>query len=261
MLLRAILNTQAETVAPVLWNLFNDFGFPRVLQSDKDPTFTYTVIQEMARISGIDYRFITPYHPRADGKVERNVGTVKEIIKKHLLGTYSNWPIFVPWAQSCINNKISQLTGSTPFSLMFSRRFNGVNDYSHDTPLEIMNEIEWSRVQDRMISIIYPAVAERVAMQKNLLKHRMDKRQRAVNFKKGDIVMLKRHERVMNQPIGTFEAQYVGPYMIESKNRMGAISLVTPQGTPLPRLVRPNQLKFVSHFNPEFKENVWKLIR
>ena len=142
---------------------------------------------------------------------------------------------------------------------MFSRRFNGVNDYSHDTPLEIMNEIEWSRVQDRMISIIYPAVAERVAMQKNLLKHRMDKRQRAVNFKKGDIVMLKRHERVMNQPIGTFEAQYVGPYMIESKNRMGAITLVTPQGTPLPRLVRPNQLKFVSHFNPEFKENVWEV--
>ena len=71
--------------------------------------------------------------------------------------------------------------------------------------------------------------------------------------------MLKRHERVMNQPIGTFEAQYVGPYMIESKNRMGAITLVTPQGTPLPRLVRPNQLKFVSHFNPEFKENVWEV--
>ena len=73
--------------------------------------------------------------------------------------------------------------------------------------------------------------------------------------------MLKRHEKVMNQPIGTFEAQYVGPYMIESKNRMGAITLVTPQGTPLPRLVRPNQLKFVSHFNPEFKENVWEVDR
>jgi transposase InsO family protein len=261
LLLRPSINTQVETIAPILWQVFNDFGFPRILQSDNDPTFTSAIIQEMARIAGIDYRFITPYHPRADGKVEKNIGTAKEVIKKHLLGTYDNWPMFVPWAQSCINNKISQLTGSTPFSLMFGRRFNGVNDYSHDSPLEVMNETEWARVQDRMISIIYPTVAERVALQKDLLKKRMDKRQRAVNFKKGDIVMLKRHERVMNQPLGTFEAQYVGPYMIESKSRMGAITLITPQGTPLPRMVRSNQLKFVSHFNPEFKENVWEVDR
>ena len=36
----------------------------------------------------------------------------------------------------------------------------------------------------------------------------------------------------MGQPIGTFEAQYVGPYMIASKNRMGAITLVTSTGVP-----------------------------
>ena len=260
-ILRAALNSQVEIIAPILWNIFNDFGFPRVIQSDNDPTFTSHVIQEMSRIAGIDYRFITPYQPRSDGKVERNVGLVKDIIKKHLLGTYENWPVFVPWAQSCINNKISQLTGSTPFSLMFGRRFNGVTDYSHSNPLETMNEIEWAKTQDKMISIIFPSVAERVALQKDLLKQRMDKRHRAVNYKKGDIVMLKRPERVMGKPIGTFEAQYVGPYMIESKNRMGAITLVTSIGTPLPRLVRPNQLKFVSHFNPSFKENVYEVDR
>ena len=257
--MRASLNTQVQTVAPIIWNVFNDFGFPRILQSDNDPTFTSHVIQEMSRIAGIDYRFITPYHPRADGKVERNVGSVKEIIKKHLHGVYSSWPAFVPWAQSCINNKISVVTGSTPFSLMFGRRFNGVNDYSTTQPLEVMNETEWSRIQDKMISIIYPSIAERVALQKGLLKDRMDRRPRAKNFKKGDIVMLKRHERVMGQPIGTFEPQYVGPYMIASKNRTGAITLVTSTGVPLSRLVRPNQLKFVSHFNPEFKENVYEV--
>jgi hypothetical protein len=121
-----------------------------------------------------------------------------------------------------------------------------------------MNETEWSRIQDKMISLIYPSIAERVTLQKNLLKDRMDHRPRAA-FKKGDIVMLKRPERVMGQPIGAFEAQYTGPYMIASKNRMGAITLVTPTGAPLQRLVRPNQLKFVSHFNPEFKENVYEV--
>ena len=105
-----------------------------------------------------------------------------------------------------------------------------------------------------MRSIIYPSVAERVALQKSLLKERMDKRPRAAQFKKGDIVMLKRPERVMGHPIGTFEAQYVGPYMIDSRNRMGAITLVTPQGVPLPRLVRSNQLKFVSPLTLSLKK-------
>ena len=100
-----------------------------------------------------------------------------------------------------------------------------------------------------------------MALQKGLLKQRMDKRQQAPSFKKGDIVMLKRPERVMGKPIGTFEAQYVGPYMIASKNRTGAITLVTSTGVPLPRLVRPNQLKFVSHFNPKFKEDVYEVER
>lgn len=258
-ILRVLPNTQVENIAPVLWQIFNDFGFPRVLQSDNGPEFTSHVIREITRISGVDHRLITPYQPRTDGKVEKNIGTVKSILKKHLHGVFTSWPVFVPWAQSCINNKITELTGATPFSLMFGRRFNPYQDYSSSAPLETMNETEWARIQDQMIAIVYPSVAERVALQKGIMAKRMDKRPRAVNFRKGDIVMLKRPERVMGQPISTFEDQYVGPYMIESKNRTGAISLVTSTGTPLPRLVRPNQLKFVSHFSPDFKQDVYEV--
>ena len=71
--------------------------------------------------------------------------------------------------------------------------------------------------------------------------------------------MLRRHERVMGEPIGTLEHDYIGPYMIESKNRTGAITLIASNGTPLPRLVRPNQLKFVSHFSPNFKQDVFEV--
>jgi transposase InsO family protein len=258
-ILRAIKDTRAETVAPVLWNIFNDFGFPRVIQSDNGPEFTSQVVHEITRLSGVDHRFITPYQPRTDGKVERNIGTVKLIIKKHLHGVFTNWPAFVPWAQSCVNNKITELTGSTPFSLMFGRRFNPYQDYSSTLPLEKMHETEWSRLQDQMISVIYPSIAERVALQKRIMTQRMNRRTRSVNFRKGDIVMLRRHERVMGQPIGTLENEYVGPYMIESKNRTGAITLIASNGTPLPRLVRPNQLKFVSHFASDFKQDVYEV--
>ncbi len=155
-LLRPIIRVSAEHVAPVLWQLFNDFGFPRVLQSDNGQEFTSHVLQEMVRLSGVDHRRITPYQPRTDGKVERNIKTVKQILKKHLHGVFTSWPAFVPWAQSSINNKITELTGSTPYSLMFGRRFNPYKDYSTDAPLETMSETDWAHLQDQMISVVYP---------------------------------------------------------------------------------------------------------
>lgn len=245
-LLRPMIGTTAEQVAPALWQLFNDFGFPKVLQSDNGPEFTSKVIQEMMRISGIDHRRITPYQPRTDGKVERNIGTTKSIIKKHLHGVYQSWPIFVPWAQSCINNKITQLTGSTPFALMFGRRMNAYGDYSDAQIPETLREEQWAKLVDQMVNIIYPSVAERVATQKALMVTRLDKRVKAHDFKKGDLVMLRRTEKLMGEPMGMLEAEYTGPYMIASKNRSGAFTLVTGNNAVLPRLVRANQLKYVS---------------
>lgn len=258
-LLRPIKDITAESIAPELWKLFNDFGFPRVVQSDNGPEFTSRVFKELIRISGVDHRRITPYQPRTDGKVERNIGTVKLVLAKLLHGVHEDWPAFVPWAQSSINNKVSLLTGSTPFSLMFGRKFNPYQDYTSTAPLDTLAETEWARRQDQMIAVIYPSIAERVAAQKVQMKRRLDKRQRAVNFRKGDVVMLRRKERVMNEPLGALENEYTGPYIIESKNRTGAIILIAPNGTPLSRLVRPNQLKFVSHNSKPYKQDVFEI--
>lgn len=257
-LLRALLNTKAETIAAVLWQIFNDFGFPKVIQSDNGPEYVNRIISKLLTLSGVDHRRITPYHARADGKVERNIGTAMTIIRKHLHGAHDNWPAFLPWAQSSINNKITELTGSTPFSLMFGRKFNPYQDYKSDAPLELMNETEWAAQQDRMLSIVYPSIAERVSIQKGKMIARLNKRNPA-NFRKGDIVMLRRTEAESGSPIGKFEPQYTGPYQIASTSRTGAITLVTSTNAPFPRLVRPHQLKFVSHSSKEFQEETFQV--
>jgi hypothetical protein len=245
-ILRALCNTQAETVADTLWHIFNIFGFPKILQSDNGPEFVNRIINRMMQQAGINHRRITPYHPRADGLVERAIGKVVSIIKKHLHGTKEHWPIFVPWAQSCINNKISEVTGSTPFSLMFGRKFHPYRDYTSDKPLDQMEETLWSQHQSDMMHIVYPSIAERVAAQKGKLVARLNKRNRSRDFKTGDIVMLLNPKADFNQPTGKFQPRYVGPFQIASKSRTGAITLLTSDGEPFPRLVRPHQLKFIS---------------
>ena len=59
-LIRALPTTQAVDVAPVLWQIFCDFGFPMVLQSDNGPHFINATIKRMNELSGIDHRKITP---------------------------------------------------------------------------------------------------------------------------------------------------------------------------------------------------------
>ena len=259
-LLRAVKDTKAKTVAAVLWQIFNDFGFPKVIQSDNGPEYVNRIINQMLVISGVDHRRITPYHARADGKVERNVGTTMTIIRKHLHGAHDNWPAFLPWAQSCINNKITELTGSTPFSLMFGRKFHPYQDYSSAAPLDIMNESEWTAQQDRMLSVVYPAIAERVSVQKGKMVSRLNKRNPS-HLRKGDIVMLRRPEAETGTPVHKFAPQYTGPYQIASISRLGAITLVTSTNAPFPRLVRPHQLKFVSHSSKDFQEEVFEVDR
>jgi hypothetical protein len=258
-LLRPMVDATALSVARVLWLVFTDFGFPRVIQSDNGPEYVNEVIAAMIEISCVEHRLITPYNPRADGKVERSIGVAMSIVKKQLHGADTNWPLFVPWAQACMNNKISSLTGSTPFALMFGRRFHPFRDYSSDAPLEIMDEKELAILNDRMIQVIYPSIAERVAAQKGQLASQLDKRPRAHAFKKGTIVMLRKTNPDGSNITGKFEPVYVGPYQVASKSRHGAITLMSPTGAILPRLVRPHHLKFVSGPSKTFLDQVFEV--
>ena len=258
-LLRPMPDATAQSIARVLWKVFTDFGFPKVIQSDNGPEFVNKMISAMIEISAVEQRLITAYNPRADGKVERSIGVSMSIIKKHLHGADTSWPLFVPWAQMCINNKISSLTGSTPFALMFGRRFHPFRDYSSDAPLDSIDERELAALHDRMIEIVHPSVAERVAAQKERLVSRLDKRPRAHAFTKGTIVMLRKTNPDGSNITGKFEPVYVGPYQVASKSRHGAITLMSPTGAILPRVVRPHHLKFVSGPSKSFMEQTYEV--
>ena len=73
---------------------------------------------------------------------------------------------------------------------MFGRQFHGYRDYSFEIPLEEMDSTLWSKHQSDMMHIVYPAIAERVAIENGKLVTRLNKRHRARHFKTGDSVMV-----------------------------------------------------------------------
>ena len=192
--LRAIKTTSAECVAHSLWELFATFGLPKIIQSDNGPEFVNKIVAALVKLTGVEHRFISPYNPRADGKVERAIGTLMGIIKKLLHGHNKEWSLYVPFAQLAFNSKISTLTNSTPFSLMFARTLNPFKDYSStnvDTPLIDFND--WKTYQEKVMSLIYPAISGAVGVKKAAMVERLNKHRKqlvADSFPAGAIVML-----------------------------------------------------------------------
>jgi RNase H-like domain found in reverse transcriptase/Integrase core domain/Integrase zinc binding domain/Reverse transcriptase (RNA-dependent DNA polymerase)/Chromo (CHRromatin Organisation MOdifier) domain len=242
-ILRPIKTNSAAIVARKLWKLFCTFGVPKIVQSDNGPEFVNEVLRALVRLTGVDHRFISPYNPRADGKVERSIGTVMGIIKKELHGSDTHWPLLVPFAQLSFNNKIASLTNSSPFSLMFGRGLNEIKDYTTESPSTVSVD-DWKEHQKKVLSVIFPAVSDRIRIQKQKMIKALDKHRRVLlqdAIPNGAIVML-------IDPLrgNKFEPKYIGPYTVVRRARNGAYVLKDGTGDLLDRHVPPDQLKLVS---------------
>lgn len=241
--LRPLRDTTAETVARKLWKVFCIIGIPKILQSDNGSEFVNDILRSLVKITGIEHRFISPYNPRADGKVERSIGTCMMIIKKLLHGTNKNWPIFTSFAQITFNNKISSLTGSSPFALMFGRELNELKDYSTDPPTIIPLD-DWKTHQEKIISLIYPAISDRIKSGKDKLVQALNKNRRLLlsnAFPSGATVMIIDPVRK-----DKFEPKYIGPYTIVRRARGGAYVLKDATGDILDRHIPADKMKLIA---------------
>lgn len=115
-------NQKARTVAKCLWeNFVVHYGFPERLHSDQGPDFESRTIKELCEMAGIKKTRTTPYHPRGN-PVERFNRTLLS-----MLGTLEEkdkvrWKDFVKPLAHAYNCTKHEVTGFTPYELMFGRQ-------------------------------------------------------------------------------------------------------------------------------------------
>ncbi len=71
------------------------FGVPQQITSDRGAQFTSSVWSSLLTLLGIKSKLTTPYHPQANGAVERFHRRLKESLRAHLAGSDS--PSHLPW--------------------------------------------------------------------------------------------------------------------------------------------------------------------
>jgi transposase InsO family protein len=249
-MLRALKDKSARTVANELFSIFSIIGVPRILQSDNGTEFRNEVLRALTTLLGVPHRFITEYNPRADGKVERLVRTVKQTIMKLLHGATTYWPYHLSFVQYSYNDKVQTLTGSTPFSLMFGRDPNSARDYTVDEKTNLpINLTEWKAHQLKVLSLIFPAVNKRAAELQSKYRAQLDKTHRKLVtdvLPAGTIVRIKDPKFVAVPGMKpSHEHTYIGPYTVQSQTKYGSYRLKDDQGVMLDRSVHIDQIKVV----------------
>ena len=61
--LRPLPDKTGINVAKTLMNIFMDFTFPKIIQSDNGTEFVNSIIQNLTSATSMDHRLVSPYNP------------------------------------------------------------------------------------------------------------------------------------------------------------------------------------------------------
>lgn len=241
--LRALTSKTMEEMVKVLWSVFCEYGTPKILQSDNGTEFINQLIDQLVSVYGIDHRVISPYHPRANGLVERKNKEVTRGLKKYLVGCKDRWQDWLPIIQLGLNIQELKRTGSSPFALMHGRSFNNFRNFEDIKECKDL----LAAVQDRLStlaylkSVVFPAVEEKVHKYRKNRNDNFNNSNRILeDLPPGAKVMMVNLNRT-----NKLEPYYVGPYTIVRKNQGGAYILQDITGGILEQRVAPDLLKII----------------
>jgi RNase H-like domain found in reverse transcriptase/Integrase zinc binding domain len=100
-----------------LEHLFQWFGLPQKIISNRDPHFTSHFAQELTRGLGINQNLSTAFHPQTDSLSEQMNQWIEQYL--HLISTNQNeWSRWLPMATVVHNNSRNSTTGFTPNKLL-----------------------------------------------------------------------------------------------------------------------------------------------
>ena len=261
---RALPDIKQHTVARALFEIFTEFGPPKVLQSDNGTEFINKVLKSLVAAAGIDHRLVAPYNPMANGLAERTVRTIKEALKKKLAGSLDRWDEALPAATFEINTKDHALTKTAPFTLFFARGASPWSDYSV-SELALVRDPEvgrdWAVLRQEEVNNILERhkgfeQAVRQPVREGAIQ-RQDKSNERTNAKR---VVVGVDERITPGALvyiidqnrsSKWEPVHIGPFLVLRKSKRSYTYFLTnpSSGAVLPRAFPISQLLFVADTN------------
>ena len=115
----ALADITTETVADALVEIFSSVGVPEEMLSDHGTQFTSDVMKEVSRLLSLKPITSTVYHAMSNGLAEKNVGIIKQMLKRMCIERPKDWDRYLkPLLFAYRECPHASLGGFSPFKVL-----------------------------------------------------------------------------------------------------------------------------------------------
>lgn len=200
-------------------------GTPHKVVSDNGPQYTSDLWKELGNIMGIKLSRITPYNASSNGRAERFVRSIVELLRCMAEAKPKTWCQHLSSVVFAINNTINNAHGLTPYNLVFGRdAYCGIDK-------AIMQEDERQTVSETVEEILsQQKYAQQIAIKMHEkrdreLKEIYDSKVKTSTIQAGDVVFWKRGSIPKPGENKKLQNRYEGPYLVVERYPEGTVSL------------------------------------
>lgn len=209
----AIPSKDATVVAKTLLEkVICVFGSPQEWLSDNGKEFDNAVMERLNHLLGIQHALTTPYHPQANGQLERSHSTLNDQLRMLVDSEQRDWDEFLPYVQHSMNTLVNAATGYSPHFLMFGRDLVEPIDILMSAPLQPEIPVDmWLQ----KLKLSRAIAAKNDADAKALSKSKVDTKRKPFPFKAGQKVYVIWPAKTNEAPPGKLAPKSFGPFVIE----------------------------------------------
>jgi transposase InsO family protein len=222
---KAIPNHQTPTLVDAfMTSVAAVYGMPSELISDGAREFRSKLQSQIFRAAGVVRRIVTPYHPQANGQVERFFRTFRPMLAAMTHRNPRRWDRMLPHIVHSYNTSYSAVIQNTPFFLMFGRDAAGGE-------LVLGSDEEEGDPASRRLRAMRSARrwARRLILHEQRKNQALyDRKAKEPGYSVGDAVYVKIRKPV--GPVRKLIPKYTGPYRI--RYIRGTVMWVVPIGFP-----------------------------
>ena len=214
-----IPDKNAATVAEVfLKQVILVYGPPAVIHSDRGLEFKNKVMAELCDLINAKKIFTTPYHPQADGKVERFNRTIQRILACYVGSEQRNWDILLPYVLYAYNTTTSRKHGRSPFNIVYGRDpksplilklLEGNTTLPKDPTRQWLSHV--TRHRDFIEEVV--VAMDQEARERSHAYANRSRREPPV-YKPGTLILVKNHAKLMVGAKPKLQKQFRGPYIV-----------------------------------------------
>ena len=214
-----VKDRKAETVARCLLDVMWRHGVPGRIIHDRAAEFLSDVLQETAKLMGLEQLPTSGGHPQTDGLVERFNRTLKQMLTKLVSKGGRDWDELLGPVLFAYRTTPHASTGETPFVLVYGRdaRMPTSLDFSAPTVRYPIVATEYAKELCRDLKATRELAGKNIKKAQAVQKVQYDKSVKERDLKEGDLVMLK------VQPRFKLDRPYKGPFQVQSLTSTNAV--------------------------------------